>query len=81
MILYKAMNTIIGLKQLRESVEEYAQQVKRGKSFIVVRRSKPLFRITPLVPLNSEEGQWEEVIDFTKIKKGGVHVDDLLKRL
>ncbi len=70
------MENIITLKSLRENMVEYAQKVKRGYSFIVFKRSKPLFRISPVV-----EGPWEEVIDFTKIKKGGVEVKELLKRL
>ncbi len=71
------MEHLIGLKQLRESVETYAQRVKRGERFIVLKQSKPLFKITPI----DYQEEWEEVIDFTKIKKGGVHIDDLLKRL
>lgn len=41
-------NTIIGLKDLREHTENYISRVRRGKSFIVVRRSKPIFKITPV---------------------------------
>lgn len=71
------METIIALKDLRQKMSEYAQQVSKGRSFIVVKRSKPLFKIVPLV----EEEEWEEVIDFTKIKKGGVDIEDILSRL
>lgn len=66
---------IVALKELRENMEKYALQVKKGKSFVVMKRSKPLFEINPL------NEQWEEVIDFTKFKKGGVHIDELIKRL
>lgn len=69
---------IIGLKELRLKPNHYATLVRQGKSFVVVKRSKPLFKITPL---DTEEGLWEEVIDFTKIKRGGVRLQDLLKRL
>jgi antitoxin (DNA-binding transcriptional repressor) of toxin-antitoxin stability system len=68
------MANIIGLKELRENVGQYAQQVAKGKSFIVVRQSKPLFKISPI----DEEENWETVIDFTKIKKGGVPVGDIV---
>lgn len=71
------METIIGLKDLRQKMSKYAKKVEEGKSFIVVKRSKPLFKIVPL----GEEGQWEEVVDFTKIKKGGVNIKDILSRL
>jgi antitoxin (DNA-binding transcriptional repressor) of toxin-antitoxin stability system len=70
------MSTTIGLKDLRLNVERYAKAVEKGESFIVMRRSKPLFVINPI----GGEG-WEEVIDFTKIRKGGIDVRDLLKRL
>ena len=74
------MNTsIIGLKELRENAEKYISEVKRGKSFIIVRRSKPIFKITP--PSEEEDGLWESTIDFTKIKKGGVALRDILARL
>ena len=72
------MATIIGLKELRENTESYISEVKRGKSFVVARKSRPLFKITPV----SEDNElWETVIDFTKIKKGGIAIRDLLSRL
>lgn len=70
------MNNIINLKNLREHIQEYAEKVKKGDSFIVFKKSKPLFKISPI-----DDGVWEEVIDFTKIKKQGVEIKDLLKCL
>lgn len=70
------MDNIIGVKELRENLETYVKQANKGKSFIVVRRSKPLFKISPL----DDEGQWE-TIDFTRIKKGGVRIEEILSRL
>jgi antitoxin (DNA-binding transcriptional repressor) of toxin-antitoxin stability system len=70
------MENIINLKNLRENMQSYAQKVGEGKSFIVFKRSKPLFRISPV-----EDCLWEEAIDFTKIKKGGVDIKELLKRI
>lgn len=72
------MDTIIGLKDLRENLPAYAEKIERGERFIVVKKSKPLFRISPI---DEDESAWEEVIDFTKIKKGGVGVSELLERL
>lgn len=66
---------MIGLKDLRTKTEKYIEQVKKGESFIVYRRSTPLFAITPI------NETWEEVIDFTKLKKGGVDINDLLARM
>ncbi|OGD31008.1 hypothetical protein A2833_00385 [Candidatus Azambacteria bacterium RIFCSPHIGHO2_01_FULL_44_55] len=70
-------NTIVGLKELRQNIENYITQVKKGKSFIVVRRSKPVLRISS----PEEEELWERVIDFTKINKNGVDARRILKEL
>jgi len=70
------MENIINLKNLRENMQEYAQKVKKGHSFMVFKKSKPLFKISPI-----DEEYWEEVVDFTKIKKGGINLKELLKRL
>lgn len=72
------MANIIGLKTLRENVEKYASAVRRGESFTVVRKAKPLFRI---VPPDEDQELWETVVDFTKIKKGGVPIRGILSRL
>ncbi len=71
-------NTIVGLKELRENIGTYISEVGKGKSFIVVRRSKPVLKIS-----SPEEASdfWEPLVDFTKIKKGGVSISDLLTRL
>ena len=74
------MNKIIGLKELRENTEKYVSQIKKGKSFTVVRRSKPLFKITP-VDEWGDEGTWETVVDFTKINPKGVPINDVRKAL
>lgn len=72
------MEKIIGFKELRKNAENYVRQVARGKSFLVVRRSRPIFRISP--PDEAPE-LWDRVIDFTKIKKNGVSLREVLKRL
>ena len=71
-------NSIIGLKELREKANIYISQIERGKSFIVVRRSKPVFKISP-----PDEGDdiWETVIDFTEYYKNGIPASQLLKKL
>ena len=69
--------TIVGLKELRENIETYISRVEKGDSFIVVKKSKPVFKISP--PEDDAES-WESVIDFTKIKKGGISIADLLSR-
>ena len=72
------MTKIIGLKDLRENTDTYLAQIKRGRSFLVLRRSEPVFRISPV---DEADELWERVIDFTKIKKGGVPLNQVLARL
>jgi len=74
------MENIIALKEFRLNVAKYAQEVAEGKCFIILKQSKPIFRLTPIKTENQEE-RWEEVIDFTKVKKGGVDIDSLLAAL
>lgn len=71
------MEKLIALKDLRLNMEKYAKEVQSGKSFIILKQSKPFFKITPV----DDDENWEEVINFTKIKKGGVNIEDLLKAL
>ena len=78
-----ATKNIVGLKELRENMDSYISGVQKGRSFIVVRRSQPIFRLAP-VDEWGDEGVWETVVDFNKIKKGGVPIDSVvasLKRL
>lgn len=74
------MTKIIGLKDLRENTEQYISHVKKGKSFLVVRRSKPIFRVSP-VDEWGDEGVWETVVDFTKLNKKGVPIDTVMASL
>ncbi len=71
------MENLVALKDLRINMEKYIQGVEKGKSFIVLKQSKPIFKVAPV---NNDE-KWEEVIDFTKIQKGGVDIDELISRL
>lgn len=70
------MKNLINLKELREDVAKYANRVAKGDSFIVMKRSKPLFKISPI-----DEDGWETVIDFTQFRKGGMPVDEVIKAL
>ncbi len=69
---------ILGLKELRENMQKYASRVERGESFIIVKKSKPLFKISSL---DEDEGAWETIVDFTKINKNGVPAKEVLKAL
>ncbi len=68
------MEKFVGLKELRQNIKKYIACVK---NLIVARRSKPIFKLSPLE--DSEE--WEEVIDFTRLKKGGTDIEDILSRI
>ncbi len=70
-------NAIVGLKELREDIESYIAEVKKGKSFIVVRRSKPVLKISP----PDDEEMWERVVDFTTIHRDGVSAREILRGL
>jgi len=70
------MNNLINLKELRENVSSYADRVAKGDSFIVMKRSKVLFKISPV-----DEDGWETVVDFTQFRKGGMPVDEVIKAL
>jgi len=71
---------IIGLKELRENTESYISQVEKGKSFIVMRKSQPVFTISP-VDSWGDEGLWETVVDFGDIHKEGVSINDVVSSL
>lgn len=70
------MQKLLTLNELRQSMPAYVEKVRKGASFVVYKKSQPIFRIEPV-----DAGEWEEVIDFTKVRKGGVAIDDILSRL
>ena len=68
------MKQIIGLKEFRLNTQSIANKVRRGQSFVVFKRSRPIFVISPV------SGEtWETIVDFTKINKKGVPAADVLK--
>ena len=69
--------SIVGLKELRTNMENYISKIEKGRSFVIVRKSKPIFKI---VSPDSED-QWETVANFTKISKRGVDAKKILKAL
>ena len=71
------MKNILGLKEFRNKTEKYINRVNKGESFTIVRRSHPIFKISPV----EDDVLWESVLDFTKIKKGGVRANTVLQIL
>ena len=70
-------SNLVGIKDLRNNLEKYIKEIERGKSFMVLRRSRPVFRIEPV----DESGVWETVVDFTKVDAKGVPAERVLKAL
>ncbi len=72
---------IIGLKELRLNVEKYIDLIQKGHSFVVMRKSSPVFKLEP-VDAWGDEGTWETIADFTSFQpEGGVPMDELIARL
>ena len=65
----------VGLREFRTGMDKYVRKASR-EEVVVYKHSKPLFRLATF-----NEEPWEEVIDFTKIRKGGVVIEELLARL
>lgn len=62
------MKKLVSLKELRTKLTEYTKRVSdRGDSFLVLKKSKPVFKIVPI-----DEDSWETVVDFTTINPKGV---------
>lgn len=68
-------SNIIALKEFRLNAQKYIDASAMGQSFIVVKRSHPVFRIEPV------EEKWETVLDFSSLSAGGISADKLLKKL
>ena len=66
-------NTIIALKEFRLNTQKYIDASEKGNSFIVVKRSKPVFRILPI------EEEWETIGDFSDT--GGISIETFLKAI
>lgn len=77
----KPSSNIIGLKELRLNVEKYIKMLQKGHSFVVVRKSEPVFKLEPMDKWG-DEGIWENVVDFTScLPESGIPVNQLLKKL
>ena len=77
------MNNIVNIKELRLHMDKYVNAVAKGKSFLVMKRSRPVFQMNPIKEIAlAEDGKgWKTVIDFTTIRKRGVPLADAMKAL
>lgn len=71
------LDSTVSLKELREKFPLYIEAISRGRSFTVVKRSKPIFQLSPI----SDEGNWETIADFTSISERGVSAEEVLAQL
>lgn len=71
---------IVGVKELRHNLDKYITEVGKGRSFTVVRRSRPVFKISPIDEWG-DAGIWETVVDLRTINKDGVSAKDVLRAL
>jgi len=72
------MKKTVGLKELRENMDKYVRRVNKGESFVVLRKSKPVFTISSV---DDDEDMWDTVVDFTKIRNEGVPAEEVLRAL
>lgn len=66
---------IVNFKEFRLNAQKYIDAVDKGASFLVMKRSRPIFRLEPVAE------QWETIGDFTTMKGGGISAKKLLERL
>ena len=76
----KIKEKIIGFKELRQNADKYINAVAKGRTFTVVKRSKPVFKMVP-VDKWGDEGNWKTIVDFTKIAQNGVLAEEILESL
>jgi len=72
---------IIGIKQLHKDLKKISMKAQQGQSYIVVKNSKPVFRIEPMEALAKPR---YTIKDFEKIrfksddKNLSKHIDKIL---
>lgn len=72
---------IIAFKDFRLNAPKYIADLEKGQSFLVMKKSKPVFHMEPV----DEWGEtgWETMIDFRKFTKDGkgMPIEKVLKIL
>jgi len=66
---------IVPFKEFRLNSMKYISSLEKGASFLVVKRSRPVFRLEPV------DEVWENIGDFTTLTGGGISAKELLKLL
>jgi antitoxin (DNA-binding transcriptional repressor) of toxin-antitoxin stability system len=71
----------IKMRYFRENSQEIIDAVKAGKSFLVMRRSKPVLKITaPDVDEWGDEGDWVSM-GFREVFPDGIPAKEFFKKL
>lgn len=68
-------SNIIAFKEFRLNAQKYIDAIEKGASFVVVKRSRPVFRLEPVLE------KWETVVDFTSVYPKGIPAKKLLQYL
>ena len=70
------INNIIPFKDFRLNADKYIKALEKGMSFVVVKRSKAIFRLEPVGE------KWETLIDFTNGgKTKGMKIEKFISAL
>ncbi|OGI71602.1 hypothetical protein A3J61_01655 [Candidatus Nomurabacteria bacterium RIFCSPHIGHO2_02_FULL_38_15] len=75
---YTTMNIkdqIVPFKEFRLNAPKYIKALEAGASFLVMKRSRPAFRLEPVFEV------WETIGDFSKLRGGGISAKKLAKAL
>ena len=70
---------IIGVKELRQNLDKYVRAVARGRSFMVVKRSRPIFAIVApqaLDEFGDPVGYFNETLDLRDESGSGMPIED-----
>ncbi len=68
---------IVGLRELRENMDIYVDRIGKGESFLVLRKSKPVFKIEPIDKWG-DAGNWDDV-DLRDIEEKGIKLKEFIE--
>ena len=71
-------SNIVGVRELHSRLREISEATMLGESFIIVRNTKPIFRIEPY----KKEGKKYSLADFSKIRfRGGKNLSKNIDKI
>ena len=68
-------SNLIPFKEFRMNAQKYIDAIAKGESFVVIKRSRPIFRLEPVPEI------WETIVDFTSVYPKGIPAKKLLQYL